>query len=186
MNSQALRALTIVLLQAAGVFIGVQLGKLSPLIGWYQGEMDFSLVLIGWLTALIAIFVALVALPAGWLIERVGLGTSFLAASLALIAGGVALAFARAPIEVLGARLVEGVGYLVLVIATPALLTALSPLRWRAVSLAIWAGFVPVGFATSIFSPATLTLPPIRRPSCWRRSSCSEPLPCPARFFLAR
>ncbi|MDW6025514.1 MFS transporter [Mesorhizobium sp. BAC0120] len=152
MTSNASRLAIIVVLQIVGILAGAQLGKIAPLVDWYQREVGLSLTLIGWFTSMIGIFVAAVALPAGWAIERAGPDRTFVAGSLVLAAGGFALSLLDAPSAVLAARLVEGAGYLVLVIATPALLAAISPARWKAPVLAIWGGFVPIGFAVADFS----------------------------------
>src|SRR5262245_3163007 len=152
MTSSASRLAIIVVLQLAGILAGSQLGKIAPLVDWYQQEVGLSLTLIGWFTSMIGIFVAAVALPAGWAIERVGPARSFNAGAAVMVVGGAALALLDAPWAVLTARLVEGAGYLVLVIAAPALLAAISPDRWKAPVLAIWGGFVPLGFAVADFS----------------------------------
>ena len=151
MNDKNMRLTTIVILLVAGILAGTQLGKVAPLIGWYQSDIGFSLVLTGWFTAMIGIFVALAALPAGWAIERVGARKSFLVSALVLAAGGVALALLQSPATIFVARLVEGLGYLILVIAVPALLNSVPPPRWRATALAVWGGFVPLGFAIGDF-----------------------------------
>jgi hypothetical protein len=146
------RLAVIVVLQLAGILAGAQLGKIAPLVDWYQAEVGLSLTVIGWFSSMIGIFVAAVALPAGWAIERAGSALTFVAGSAVMVVGGIALALFDAPWAVLTARLVEGAGYLVLVIAAPALLTAISPDRWKAPMLAIWGGFVPIGFAVADFS----------------------------------
>lgn len=150
-ENKILRIAAIVVLLLAGVFAGTQLGKIAPLVKWYRNDLGFSLVLIGWLTSMIAIFVALVALPAGWAIELAGMRRSFVLASMLLVAGGLALAVLQAPTAILLARMVEGVGYLVLVIAIPAIASAVALPSWRAPVLAAWGGFVPVGFAAADF-----------------------------------
>ncbi|MEP9396625.1 MFS transporter [Mesorhizobium sp. KR2-14] len=151
MNDSRIRLATIAALLLAGVLAGTQLGKIAPLVDWYRSEAGFSLVLIGWLTSMISIFVALVALPTGWAIERAGMRRSFIASAVVMTAGGLALAFLDDPAAILVARLVEGIGYLVLVIVIPALLNTIAPPAWRAPALAIWGGFVPVGFAVADF-----------------------------------
>lgn len=151
MNDKNMRLTTIVILLIAGILAGTQLGKVAPLIGWYQSDIGFSLVLTGWFTAMIGIFVALAALPAGWAIERVGARKSFLVSALVLAAGGIALALLQSPAAIFIARLIEGLGYLILVIAIPALLNSVPPPRWRATALAVWGGFVPLGFAIGDF-----------------------------------
>lgn len=151
MNDARLRLVTIAMLLLTGVLAGTQLGKIAPLVEWYRADAGFSLVLIGWLTSMISIFVALVALPTGWAIERAGMRRSFAASAAVMTAGGLALAFLANPWAILAARLVEGIGYLVLVIVIPALLNSIAPPAWRAPALAMWGGFVPVGFAVADF-----------------------------------
>lgn len=151
MNDNRMRLAAITALLLAGVLAGTQLGKIAPLVEWYRNEAGFSLVLIGWLTSMISIFVALVALPTGWAIERAGMRRSFVASAVVMAAGGLALPFLSDPLAILAARLVEGMGYLVLVIVIPALLNSIAPPAWRAPALAMWGGFVPVGFAVADF-----------------------------------
>lgn len=149
--SRSLLLATIITVLAAGVLTGAQLGKIAPLVPWYRDGLGFSLVETGWLVALIGIFIAVAALPAGWAIDRIGLWRSVLAGSLALSGGGLLLALSSEPALIFAARLVEGIGYLALCIALPAVLNAVSPLAWKGPVLAIWSCFVPLGFATSDF-----------------------------------
>src|SRR5690606_842435 len=103
----------------AGIFAGAQLGKLAPLVDWYQGTVGLSLVLFGWLTAAISLFVAFAALPAGLVVDRIGAYRTFVAATALLVAGGLGVALFQAPAAILTARLVEGLGYLFLVVVIP-------------------------------------------------------------------
>lgn len=141
--------LAIVLVLVTGVFTGAQLGKIAPLLTWYQQDVALSLVAAGWLAAILGLFIAVVALPAGWLIDRLGLVRSILAGTLALALGGTVLALSTTPSILFAARLVEALGYLALCIALPAVLAVISPPAWKGPVLAIWSGFVPLGFATS-------------------------------------
>jgi MFS family permease len=156
MTDIPLRLGAIAVLLAAGVLAGAQLGKIAPLVEWYRTELGFSFVLSGWLTSAIGIFVALAALPAGWVIERVGARPTVFVGSVALSVGALALALFGDPNAILGARLVEGLGYVVLVIALPAAMASISPPGWRPTVLAIWSCFVPVGFAVSDLAGAWL------------------------------
>ncbi len=151
-----MRLAAIILLLAAGILAGAQLGKIAPLVAWYRSDAGFSLVMVGWLAALIAVFVAVAALPAGWAIHRIGTRRATIFSFIVLAAGGITLALAGSPWLVLAARLVEGVGYLALVIAVPALLSDMSPPAWRGPVLAVWGGFVPIGFAVANFLAASV------------------------------
>ena len=156
MSGNARRLTALVLLLLAGILAGAQLGKIAPLVGWYQAEAGLSLVMVGWLTSTLGLFVALAALPAAYAIDRAGMYSSFVASSATLALGGVILASFDSPALVLTGRLVEAIGYLVIVIATPALLAALAPQRLKAPALAIWGGFVPLGYAVADFSAAAM------------------------------
>jgi len=156
MNDTPLRLAAVTALLLAGVFAGAQLGKIAPLVGWYRDTIGFDLVLIGWLTSAIGVFVALVALPAGWVVGSFGPRRSFVSSAAVLAAGGLGLALFQSPAAILAARLVEGLGYLALVIAIPAILASVSPPSWRGTTLALWGGFVPVGFAAADFLAAAI------------------------------
>lgn len=148
-SDRSLRLTAIVLLLLTGVLTGAQLAKTAPLIGWYVEDIGLTLVQAGWVTALIGIFVALVALPAGFSIARMGPHRSFVVASAIIVPGGLLLAATTEPAMIFGARLIEGAGYVILCIGLPSLLTAISPIAWRGPVLAIWSGFVPLGYAAS-------------------------------------
>jgi MFS family permease len=150
------RLAALAMLLVAGILAGAQLGKIAPLVEWYQSEAGYSLVTIGWLISILGLFVALVALPAAFAIDRAGLYASFVVSSAALAVGGLVLASFDSPVLVLTGRIVEALGYLVIVIATPALLAALAPPRLKAPALAVWGGFVPLGYAFVDFSAAAL------------------------------
>ncbi len=164
-RSAAPRLAAIVLILLAGVLTGAQLGKIAPLIPWYRNEVGFSLVEAGWLAAVLGIFIALAALPAGWLIDRIGLKRSILIGAVLLSAGGIALALADTAATIFAARLVEAVGYLALCVALPAILNDISPVDWKGPVLAIWSGFVPLGFATSDF--VALAMLPLYAPPAY-------------------
>lgn len=149
MNSGPRLIAAIVLVIVVGIFTGAQLGKLSPLVDWYRDGLGFSLVTIGWMTAALGLFIAVGALPAGVAIDRLGLTPTLRGGAAALCAGAVALAFAIHPVAMMAARLVEALGYLALCIALPAVLNVITPAAWRAPVLAVWSGFVPLGFALS-------------------------------------
>jgi MFS family permease len=150
------RLAAIVLILLAGVLTGAQLGKIAPLIPWYQAELGLSLVASGWLAAILGIFIAIAALPAGWAIDRLGLARSIQIGAVALAIGGIALSASASPAAIFAARLVEAIGYLALCVGLPAALNAISPVSWKGPVLAIWSGFVPLGFATSDFLAASM------------------------------
>lgn len=147
--SRSLRLFTLTVILLGGIMTGAQLGKVAPLIPWYQGEMGLSLVATGWLASILGVFIAMVALPAGWAVGHLGIIRSILIGTVALVGGGLLLASAETTTLIFAARLIEAVGYLALCIALPAALNAICLPEWKAPALAIWSGFVPIGFAVA-------------------------------------
>ncbi|MCG6114236.1 MAG: MFS transporter [Mesorhizobium sp.] len=156
MHSTTHRLAAVSLVILTGILAGAQLGKIAPVILWYRDEIGLSLQGAGWLTALLGLFVAIAALPTGLAIGRMGAVRATGYGSLLLVVGGLALAVLASPVAIFGARLVEAVGYLVVCISLPAILNEISPPRWKGPVLAIWSGFVPLGYATADLLAAVL------------------------------
>lgn len=186
MDDKSRRLAAIAALLLAGIFAGSQLGKIAPLVGWYRDTVGFDLVLIGWLTAAIGVFVALLALPAGWVVGAFGSRRSFYWSAAVLAIGGVGLALLQSPAAILAARLVEGLGYLAIVIAVPAILTSVSRPAWRGAVLALWGGFVPVGFAAADFLAAVLVPAAGQRTYLLAIVGCFVVFAVASALFLAR
>lgn len=156
MSLPTLRLAAVSLVILTGVLAGAQLGKIAPVLLWYRDEIGLSLQGAGWLTAMLGLFVAVAALPTGLAIGRMGAVRATGYGSILLVVGGLALALLVAPVAIFGARLVEAVGYLVVCISLPAILNDISPTRWKGPVLAIWSGFVPLGYATADLMAAWL------------------------------
>ena len=156
MHSTPHRLAAVSLVILTGILAGAQLGKIAQVILWYRDEIGLSLQGAAWLTALLGLFVAVAALPTGLAIGRMGAVRATGYGSVLLVAGGLALAFFISPVAIFGARLFEAVGYLVVCISLPAILNEISPPRWKGPVLAIWSGFVPLGYATADLLAAVL------------------------------
>jgi len=162
MSAQAISRGILVL--GLGFAAGMQLGKIAPLIGRMQAEFGFSLTFIGWLASLLGLFVALAAYPATRFVARRGTARSLKAGAVAMIAGAIALGLSRSAELMIVSRGIEAIGYVLLVIAAPANLATHSPSHLRGVFLALWGGFVPIGYALANLQAAAL---PEEWPSSW-------------------
>lgn len=141
---QAFHSILVLLL---GFCAGLQLGKIAPITGFLQSQHGYSLTTIGWITALLGVFVALAALPSAKFIDRIGPVSGLKSGAIILAAGAALLAASNGLLPHLAARTIEAVGYVLLVIAAPAFLATHAPERQRPVLLALWGSFVPVGYA---------------------------------------
>jgi len=137
---------TILLLWLSGVLAAAQLGKMAALTPAIRAEFGLTLGAAGLMVSLIEAGGAGLGSIAGLAAARFS-GRSVLALGAALIAiAGLAAAMAPGVGPLYAARFVEGIGYLMVVIAAPSLI-ALVAGRDSAAALALWSTFVPVGIA---------------------------------------
>jgi MFS family permease len=132
---------------AFGYTTGIQLGKVSPYVDRLEADLGLGLAWSGWLTSVLALFVATTAAPAGRLIARIGTVTALKAGAATMVIGAMLFGTASEPGLLLAARAVEAAGYVVAVVAAPAYLATSARGPLRTIFLALWGSVVPVGFA---------------------------------------
>lgn len=133
----------------AGVAAAVQLGKVPPAAVQLRTDFGLSLTAIGWAISVVTLVSVALGVAAGAWIEKVG-GRRALLAGLA-VAALAAAASGLAPngTSFLAARVIEGIGYLVVVVTGPTLLVETTGPAERRLALAIWGTFVPVGIGVA-------------------------------------
>lgn len=137
---------TILFLWLAGVLAAAQLGKMAALMPAIRADLGLSLSSAGLLVSLIEAGGASLGAIAGLLAARFS-GRAVLAVGSILVAtAGLAGAAAPDAMLLYAARLIESIGYLMVVIAAPSLIAMVAG-RASAAALALWSTFVPVGIA---------------------------------------
>ena len=137
----------VLLVTGAGVVSAFQFGKPSVALPALQASLGLGIGPVSWLLSAFALVGALLGLWIGlrvdaWGARRMllaGLATQAVASGL----GGLASTFPW----LLGWRVVEGVGFLAVVVAGPALVHQVSSPRGRDRAFATWGTFMPVGMA---------------------------------------
>lgn len=137
----------IALLIAIGISAAAQLGKIPPLAETLGVELGLSLVTIGWAMSVITLVSVVFGLSAGSLLGRIAMKKGLLVALALGTAASFAGAFVSSGSGLLAVRAVEGIGYLVITIACPALIAFNAAGRDRALALALWGCFVATGLA---------------------------------------
>lgn len=139
--------LNIVALWLIGVLAAAQLPKIAVLAPVLRETFHLSLAQAGLLVSLLEIGGAVCGIAAGLALGRFG-GRRFLVSGLfVLLVCSVVEAFAPNAGVLFAARAVEGVGYVLVVIAAPTMIVAIAPERIRGQALVLWSTFVPVGVA---------------------------------------
>ena len=130
-----------------GFCTGMQLAKVAPYVDRLGAELGLGLTFAGWLTSVLAVFVALGAIPAGVLVARTGPLVWLKASAVVMVVGAILFGMVADPKALLAARAVEAAGYVFAVVAAPAYLAQSAPDRLKLVFLALWGSVVPMGFA---------------------------------------
>jgi predicted MFS family arabinose efflux permease len=139
----------VLLVYGSGVLAAAALGKVAPAVPLLRADLGLSLGLAGWLVSAITVVAALLGTPAGLWVRRRG-GRGALLAGLAILAAtGGAGAAAPGVGWMLTARVVEGAGFVLVVVAAPTLLVQMAGRRDRPAVLALWGTCIPVGLAAS-------------------------------------
>jgi MFS family permease len=141
----------------AGFVTAASIGKLVPHVSWLVETYGISLGLAG-------VLVSGVMLPgviAGWglgvIVDRVGAKRIAIAALALHALASLGYAWASGFWMLLALRLLEGVGYILFVVAATVLVVALSDARRRGLALSVWSAYAPVGFALGQWAAATVS-----------------------------
>jgi MFS family permease len=153
-------ALSAVLL---GVIAALFIGKLPPAIPALRAEFGLSLAQSGWMVSMFNTLGVVASVFLGLLVARAGSLALCLGALGLLAAGGGLGALAGGPAALLASRFLEGVGFLLVVVAAPALIIAATHDRDRKTVFSFWGGYMPTGTAIGM-----LAAPPLIALAGWR------------------
>jgi predicted MFS family arabinose efflux permease len=141
------RRLIVWTILACGVVAALHLGKAAIATPLLQTDLGVSLGQAGWLTGIFALLGLLGGAPAGAVAAAAGgRRTMLLGLSIMAVAGGagcVAPSFGL----LLVSRLLEGMGFLLIIVAGPAILERLMSGVARDKAFALWSCFMPCGMA---------------------------------------
>jgi len=137
----------VLLVYGTGVLAAAAFGKVAPAIPLLRADLGLSLGRAGWLVSAITAVAALLGTPAGLWVRRRG-GRRALLAGLAILAvTGTAGAAAPGLGWMLAARVAEGAGFLLVVVAAPTLLVEMVGREDQPAVLALWGTCISVGLA---------------------------------------
>lgn len=134
----------------AGVTAALHIGKIPPAIPVLQQALGLTLVEAGFLLSMVQLAGMLLGVMLGVAVDGLGLRRSMLIGQLTLCAASLAGIWARAPVDLLVLRGVEGLGFLLVVLAAPSLIRQLVPARQLPSFLGLWGGYMPAGAALAL------------------------------------
>jgi predicted MFS family arabinose efflux permease len=119
--------------------------KVPPIMPVLISTFNLSLSSSGLLMSVFAITGLILALPAGLIVQRLGLKTTGMIALGALVAGSIIGAVATSYGVLLFGRVIEGTGMGLIAVVAPATIAAWFPPEKQGAPMGIWATWVPVG-----------------------------------------
>ncbi|UPQ84861.1 MFS transporter [Pseudomonas knackmussii] len=133
-----------------GVVAALHVGKAAIATPLLQADLALSLGQAGWLTGIFAVLGVVGGAPAGALVAVVGDRRSLLVGLLTMAIAGAVGALTDAYSVLLASRLVEGLGFLLTIVAGPALLQRLTTGAQRDMAFSLWSCFMPCGMAIAM------------------------------------
>jgi MFS family permease len=144
------------LVLAAGVLGAANIGKLVPHVAWLADQFAVPLGLSGFAISAVMLPGAVLSVGLGVLTDRLDAKIVTISGLLIGAAASTALPLAEQFWQLILLRLVEGVGYCVVVVAATVLVVEVSGARHRVLALAVWSSFAPVGFALGQWASAAV------------------------------
>lgn len=140
------------LVVAAGIVVAVQVGKVAIATPLLQADLSLDLAAIGWLTGVFALLGLLGGLLAGTFVTRAGARGVLILGLLLTLIGCVMGAMATAYPLLLLSRVVEGAGFLLVIVAAPSLIEQVIHPAQRDLAFALWSCFMPAGMAFALLA----------------------------------
>jgi len=136
----------------------LNMAKVPPLMPVLREAFALSLSQAGSLMSVFAITGLILALPTGFIMQRLGPKTTGIVAMACLVAGASLGALSTTAGLLLTSRVIEGLGMGLITVVAPAIIAMWFPREKRGVPMGIWATWVPVGYVLMYnLSPAITT-----------------------------
>lgn len=157
-DADATRWAAVAAVMAAGLAIALNVGKVPVALPAMRGELGLTLVQAGWVSStLTTVSLTAAALVGMWLGRLGALRMAIAGLLIGALASLAALALPGYG-ALLGTRLAEGLGFTIVAVACPALVTAATAPQDRRFALGMWSAYMPAG-ASMAMASAPLLLP---------------------------
>ncbi|WP_439596071.1 MFS transporter [Falsiroseomonas sp.] len=137
---------------AGGILGGAQIGKVPAAMTTIGAEFGLGLTGAALLVSLFALMAALGGLGIGLAVARIGPRRALLSGLGLGTVAGLAAALAPSTPLLLLARVAEGAGFLLLVVAAPGLIAACVAPHDRGLAMGLWGTYMPAGIALGLLS----------------------------------
>jgi MFS family permease len=136
----------------AGVTAALQVGKAAIAAPLLQADLGLDLAAVGWITAIFAVLGVVGGVPAGAVTASLGDRRVLLAGLVAIALGAAVGGGATTFTVLLGSRVIEGLGFLMIAVSGPAVLQRIVAAGDRDLAFALWSCFMPAGMALAMLT----------------------------------
>ncbi len=130
---------------AAGFAIALNVGKVPVALPLLRSELGLSLVQAGWVSSMLTTVAVFFAAAVGMWVGRLGALRMVLVGLLVCGAASLLAAASQGFLMLILTRLLEGVGFMVVAVSCPALITAAAGPGQRRFALGLWSSYMPAG-----------------------------------------
>jgi predicted MFS family arabinose efflux permease len=136
----------------AGIVTAIQVGKAAIATPLLQVDLGLDLAAAGWLTGIFAVLGLAGGIPAGTLVARAGDRRILILGLASIVLGSIIGATAPGYPVLLASRVLEGLGFLLVTVAGPAILNRVVISGQRDLAFALWSCFMPAGMALAMLA----------------------------------
>ena len=140
------------LLLACGIGASMQVGKVPPALGFIQRDLHLGLVAGAWVISMFSVVGATFGCLTGSMVDRMGPHRAATGGLFCLALASLGGSFATLPWVLLFSRALEGMAFVMVVVAIPSLLVASASESDRRFVPALWGIYMPTGMAVSLAS----------------------------------
>jgi len=137
----------VLLFVGAGMVGAFQIGKAPPLLPAIRAELGMSLFLAGWILSTLNIIGLVLGSVAGAMADGLGYRRVLIAGLICEAAGSLAGSWSAEPSLLLATRVLEGLGFVSVGVAAPALIFRVTQPKDIRIALSMWSCYVPAGIA---------------------------------------
>jgi MFS family permease len=137
----------VLLIFSAGVVVAFQVGKAPPVLPLLRTELGLTLFLAGWVLSALNVVGALISSGAGAISDWLGHRRLILLGLACQTFGSLSGAFSQTAYMLLATRFLEGLGYILAVVAAPALILRITRPENVRLAFGVWGSFMPFGSA---------------------------------------
>jgi MFS family permease len=149
----------VLLVSGAGVVVAFQIGKAPAALPMLRADLRLDLVTAGWVISMFNVMGTLLGMVIGALADRLGHRRVILAGLALVAAASLAGSGAGGGFVLLASRFFEGLGFMMVVVAGPALIVRAAQAGDMKLAFGIWGCYMPAGSALMMACAPALLAP---------------------------